>query len=373
VPPPRISRRDLLLGSAGLLGCGPTKATRFPGYCFVANQRGRSIGVVDLTRFRAWPQIPIDAAPAAILPHPKLPKAFALAPEAGVVYEIDAASLSISRRARAGSQAVSMRLGPGQDALWVLYGEPKALVEIPLATLRPAKLIRLAVTGNDFDVNGGHAAVASRRDRSIVMTSLSSGAIEWTVPAPEPTILRFRPDGKQLIVGESGRSLAILDSGSGKTVVRLPMPVEPRNFCFGGEGNGQLFVTGPGADAVVIVYPYQTEVAETRLAGRAPDAIASIDQYLLVANPETNGMTVLSTEDYRRIAQVEVGQEPRHILVTPDRQYALVLNERSGDVAVIRIAAFSQSRDKSRWNSAPLFTLIPVGEQPVSAAVVSLA
>jgi hypothetical protein len=363
----------LLLGSAGLLGCGPAKATRFPGYCFVANQNSRSIGVVDLTRFRAWPQIHIDAAPAALLAHPKLPKAFALAPESGVIYEIDAASLSISRRARAGSHAVSMRLGPRQDALWVLYSEPKALVEIPLATLRPGRRIRLAVTPTDFDISEGRAVVASRLDLSVVMTTLSSGAIEWSVRAREPSILRFRPDCKQLIVGESGRSLMILDSVSGKTVVRLPMPLEPRNFCFGGEGNGQLFVTGPGADAVVIVYPYQTEVAETRLAGRAPDAMASVDQYLLVANPETNGITVLSTDDYRRIAQVEVGQEPRYILVTPDRQYALVLNGRSGDVAVIRIAAFSQSREKSRWNSAPLFTLIPVGETPVSAAVVSLA
>ena len=373
MPPPRISRRNLLLGSAGLLGCGPEKATRFPGYCFVANQSGRSIGVVDLTRFRAWPQIPIDAAPTALLPHPELPKAFALAPESGVVYEIDAASLSVSRRTRAGSRAVSMWLGPKQDALWVLYSEPKALVEIPLATLRSARRIPLAVAGTDFDVNGDRAAVASRRDRSVVMTSLSSGAIEWTVPAHEPSILRFRPDGKQLIVGEPGRSLTILDSASGKTVVRLPMPLEPRNFCFGGEGNGQLFVTGPGVDAVVVVYPYQTEVAETRLAGRAPDAMASVDQYLLIANPETNSVTVLSTDDYRRIAQVQVGQEPHHILVTPDRQYALVLNERSGDVAVIRIAAFAQSRDKSRWNSAPLFTLIPVGEKPVSATVVRLA
>jgi DNA-binding beta-propeller fold protein YncE len=318
VTPRQISRRNLLLGPAGLLGCGPGKATRFPGYCLVANQSSRSIGVVDLTKFRAWPQIPIDANPGALLPHPALPKAFALAPDAGVVYEIDAASLSISRRLRAGSQAVSMLPGPRHEALWVLYSEPKALVEVPLVSLRPARRIRLAVRGTDFDINGNYAAVASRLDRSIVMTSLSSGAIEWTVPAREPSILRFRPDGRQLIVGESGRILTILDSLTGKTVVRLPMPLEPRNFCFGGEGDGQLFVTGPGVDAVVVVYPYQTEIAETRLAGRAPDAMASVDQYLLVTNPETNGITVLSTDDYRRIAQVEVGQEPRHILVTPD-------------------------------------------------------
>ena len=62
-------------------------------------------------------------------------------------------------------------------------------------------------------------------------------------------------------------------------------------------------------------------------------------------------------------------QEPRHILITPDKQYALVLNRRSGDLAVIRI----QSLRARRYKSAPLFTMIPVGEGPVSTAVVAIA
>jgi DNA-binding beta-propeller fold protein YncE len=72
-------------------------------------------------------------------------------------------------------------------------------------------------------------------------------------------------------------------------------------------------------------------------------------------------------------ALVEVGQRPGHILVTPDQQYALVLNQQSGDLAVIRLYSLgaAQSERVRRWKSAPLFTLIPVGERPVSAAVVS--
>ena len=50
---------------------------------------------------------------------------------------------------------------------------------------------------------------------------------------------------------------------------------------------------------------------------------------------------------------------------TPDGRYALVLNRQSGDMAVVRIASLSGRRQMS----APLFMMVPVGSEPVSAAV----
>jgi YVTN family beta-propeller protein len=377
---PLISRRALLLSSAAAVACDPHKATGFLGFCFVANQEGRSVGVVDLTRFRVRKQIPLDAAPAAVLSHPTRAKAFVLAPEAGTVYEIDAISLAVSRRVRAGNEAVGMRLSRSGNALWVLYRDPVSLVEMPLDSLRPARHIRLTSAPDDFDLSRetDDAVIVSGRGRTLVIASLAQAAIVRTITAAaEPSIARFRFDGKQLIAGSrSDRSLTIYDVPSGKTVVRLPLPLEPRNFCFTVDGN--LYVTGDGMDAVVSVYPYRTEIAETILAGHAPGTMAATDinpQYLLVANPETNSVTVLDVETSKLVAVVQVGQEPRHILITPDKQYALVLNVRSGDLAVIRIFALGGNRIGGervrRYKSAPLFTLIPVGERPVSAAVVS--
>ena len=82
--------------------------------------------------------------------------------------------------------------------------------------------------------------------------------------------------------------------------MRLPVPLEPRRFCFNADG-GQLFVSGDGIDAVVIVYPYATEVAETMLAGHAPDGMAvTLPDYLLVTNPQTNSITVLDFDNRGR-------------------------------------------------------------------------
>jgi DNA-binding beta-propeller fold protein YncE len=122
------------------------------------------------------------------------------------------------------------------------------------------------------------------------------------------------------------------------------------------------------------VFPYETEVWQTVLAGRAPGAMAVTDTppFLLVANPETNTVTVLDLVNQNLSSVVKVGAGPGAILTTPDRQYALVLDELSGDMAVIRLDRLSAaSSDRVlRFKDASLFTVIPVGEGPVSAAVV---
>jgi YVTN family beta-propeller protein len=374
---PRISRRALLLSSAAALGCARKKATGFPGYCFVANRGSRSVTVVDLNTFRVRKQIPLDAAPSAMVaaPDAEKPKVYALAPNAGAVYEIDVASLTVSRKAWGGSQAVAMQLSPQGDALWALYREPAALVQVPLGSFRPSRRIPLPAAPDSFELSGdGRAAVASRKGRSITIVSLSRGAIERTITSgDEPSLVQFRSDGQLLMAAcPPDRNLVIYDVPTGKTVVRLPLPVAPRHFCVTPDG-GQLFITGDGMDAVVIAFPYRTEIDQTVLAGHAPGAMAvteTSEPYLLVANPESGSVTALDVDTRMLVAVVQVGQMPGEILVTPDRQYALAIDEQSGDLAVIRLSTFNEVW-VHRYKSASLFTMVQVGDRPAGAVVVA--
>ena len=104
------------------------------------------------------------------------------------------------------------------------------------------------------------------------------------------------------------------------------------------------------------------------------DALTDKPAFLLVANPETDSLTVLDVDSQRLVAEVQVGRRPSQILLTPDHQYALVLNEDSGDMAVIRTYSLRapQLAKRARFKSASVFTMIPGGEKPVSAAVVAL-
>lgn len=371
-----ISRRGLLMASAGALACGRRKATAYPGYCFVANRQGRNVAVVDLSRFRVRKQIALDAAPALVVAHPKKPIAYTLAPANGTVYELDAAALAVSRRMRAGNVAVEMRLAADGRALWILYRDPPALVEAPLDSFKATRRIRLNSAADGFDLSAdGRAAMACRQDKTIVLAVLDAARVERTIAwDASPEFARFRTDGKLLLAANAaGRSITFFDVASGKILVRLPLPFEPRRYAITPDG-GQVFLSGPGMDAVAIVFPYNTEVWQTVLAGRAPGAMTATETppFLLVSNPETNSVTVLDLANQNLSAVVEVGAGPGAILITPDNQYALVLNELSGDVAVIRLDRLSASSSDRvlRYKSASLFTMIPVGDTPVSAAVV---
>jgi YVTN family beta-propeller protein len=123
-------------------------------------------------------------------------------------------------------------------------------------------------------------------------------------------------------------------------------------------------------DAVVVIYPYQSYVSETRLVGRSPGAmgVSSSPDYLFVANTEAGSVTVMDIITGKVAAVVAVGAQPRHVAVTPDNQYAIVLNSRSGDMAVILIEAILNP-SRRRYAPSPLFTMIPVGATPVSAAI----
>ena len=71
-----------------------------------------------------------------------------------------------------------------------------------------------------------------------------------------------------------------------RIIVNLPLAVRPDNLCFNRDG-GQLFITGEGRDAVVVVFPYYVpQVAETVLAGHAPAAMAASATHLFLANPQ---------------------------------------------------------------------------------------
>ena len=375
-----LTRRALLVSSAAALACGHKKATGFRGLCFVANQTGHSVAVVDLTRFRLRKQIPLDAAPAALIAHPAEPKVYVLAPEAGTVYEIDAVKLEVIRRARAGSSAIEMRMAPQGDALWVLFRDPAGLARIPLDSLRPAARIQTPPPDH-FDLGeDGRAAVACIRTGEVCLQPLPAGPARVVRCADEPSLVRFRKDGRQLMVASRpARTLSIYDVATGGMVVRLQLPIEPRHLSIKPDG-GEVFLTGDGMDAVVVVYPYETEVGETYLAGHAPAAMAVSDvpAYLMVANPQSASITVLDfSNNGKLVATVQVGQEPGQIVVTPPRagqdQYALVLNEGSGDLAVIRVNTLANSDPLRRYQPRPVFTLLPVGEKPVSAAIVAFS
>jgi|YNPMSStandDraft_1061717.scaffolds.fasta_scaffold04017_9 hypothetical protein len=365
-----LTRRQCLLAPA-LMACRRRRPSAFPGYALVAGPESRAISVVDLRTFSLARQIRLPAPPGPLLAHPTRPVAWALAPDSGLLCELDLDQLRPARQLAVARSAVSMRLAG--DTLWVLCRDPSQLVAVSLEHFRRLARISLTPDPLDFDLAPyvPWAAVSHASTGTVSFVDLEA---RRSLPPVDfgrrAATVRFRSDGRLLLVANADQpALTILEVPTAALVVHLPLAIHPRHFCFKADG-GQLFLTGPGADVVVIVYPYRTEVAETILAGRAPAAMAvsTNPEYLLVASPQNGDVNIVEIETRHLVAAANVGEGVGALAVTPDNQFALALNQRAGALAVIRIP----TTVRRRLRLAPLFTVVPVGPRPASLAIAQL-
>ncbi len=360
-----------MLGGVSALtaACGAKKVGGFNGYVFVANEDGKAIAVVDMASFSVIRHIPLDAEPTAVISHPTRTFVYALTPRTGTVHEIDTGTLKVTRKVQAAPTALAMRIAPGNSALWILSQDAHRLVRIGLTSFHVEAQIPLPLQPGDFDLSrvGDLCAVSYGAAGSVGLIDLRMRRVDRPLHIGTSVgTLRFRNDGEALLAANTGdRILSVLQTPGGRVIANLPLAVRPDNFCFTKDG-GQLFITGEGMDAVVVVFPYRIpEVNQTVLAGRAPGAMCASDRFLFIANPLTGDVSIFDIATQKVIAVTAVGSEPGFIAITPEDQYALVLNRKSGDMAVIRLGAIQSGRTKQ----AALFTMIPVGSKPVSAVV----
>jgi DNA-binding beta-propeller fold protein YncE len=375
-----ISRRALLAFPA-VAACS-RRSTAFDGYAFIANEEGQAVAAVDLGALAVAKHIPLDAAPTEVTAAAMRPAVYALTPATGTVHEIETGHLRLARNVAVGSQPSSLQIASDEKTLYVLTHDPPSLSAISTDTMLLDWRLPLPEPPVQLELSPDATVAAISSASSVRLVNLRNpGAPALGNPlAGDPAgtgdfgALRFCYDGQTLIAARRGdRILSLYDVAAslkdarGGLLAHLPVSVRPEHFCFSHDG-GQLFVTGEGMDAVVIVYPNHTpEVGETVLAGHAPGAMAASESLLFIASPESGQVTVLGIDSHRVIGVVQVGTDPGFVAVTPGDQYALVLNRASGDMAVLSVRTIAANAN--RYKSAALLTVIPVGSRPVSAAV----
>jgi len=362
-----MDRRRFIFFASALAACRPSRRAG-PGHvAIVANYEGRALAAVDLRLFTLMRHIPLGARPAAVVVLGEGRQVVALTPENGTLHRLDASTLSLETRRQVAGFASSLRPGPDGRSIFVLADA--WFIRLDAASLRPDWQLGIREPGASFALSPAtpHAVIAGHTGR-LTLVDLAERRFVWQRRVTEqPGPVRFLKNGKLLLVGDrKRRRLLILEAASGECVVELALAVEPENFCFKQDG-GQMFITGPGSDAVVIVYPFQTQLAGTVLAGRSPGpmAVSARPDLLFVANSQSGEVTVVDIRKHQVRAVVSVGPRADALAVTPDNNFVLVLNRESGDMAVLRVDAMGNRRTKA----APLFTIVPVGSGPVDVAV----
>lgn len=368
-----MSRRSLLSLLMVAAGCGRRRANRYPGWMFVSSAAERGVAVADLSNFRRLETIGLNASPCALIPSAKSVAAICADPALAV--RIDPAGMSVVSRLHLPARPITAVPASDGSEIAILATEPDCVLIADAALARVLARIPLPGRGEAIDILHSRAAVSVPAAQSIVRISLSEHrAIGNTQPGAFGSPLRFRPDGKELLAGDSSRrQIVSIDWETGRLLARLPVGIQPRYFCYDPSG-GQMFVTGPGGDFVAIVAPYQYEVYETVPAGRSPGPMAvSIPRnLLLVANPESGDLTLLDIDTRQLAASVHVGDTPGEVLVTPDGEYALIVSRDSGAVSVIRLTTVLDRGENglTARGIKPLFTVFAMTAGPGPAIIV---
>ena len=367
-----MNRRDWLQAgmAAALTGCGRRETAPPAGMAFVANRAGKAIAVVDLGALAVVRHVALPGEPEALASHRAHSAVYVSIPGIASVAGLLTDKLTLGPRVKLPSPVSKLRFTADGSALWALLPEAKQIVRLSSSALRVEARIHLPETPVDFDLSleQEHAAVSLGASGRLALIDRRAGKLTQIVEiGGEVGAVRFRKDARWLMAADrSARSLVFYDMVSRRVGVRIPVHLRPDQLCFKPDG-GQLFITGEGLDAVVTVYPYQTEVGSTMLAGRAPGVMAAsvFPSYLFVANPTSNTVTILNVATQRMIGATQVGREPGFLTITPNQEYALVLNRQSGDMSVLHVPTLSARRTKA----ASLFTQVPVGSEPVAAVV----
>ena len=352
-------------------GCRRSRGTAVEGYAFVAAAGGSSLAVVDLASFSAVRQIPLGSRPVQIISDAPRRTLYVMG-EGGAagLSVVDAAKLEVKRSLWLAEKPERIRLAPNRERLYVLDGRAQVFKSLDVEKMNHGRQIRLPAPPVDFEVSpDGRWACVSLASGEVAVLDLARWKLTATVPlGGEPAMVAVRHDSRQAFVANrSERTVSVIDLAAGRLVTHLPLNTRPEALRFKPDG-GELFVSGGDSSAVVILSAYRDEIDQPMLAGAEPRdvAITKDNSLLFVANSAANTVSVINIDERRLLASVPVGEGPHRVALTPDDQYALVLNRKSGDMAVIRAAAVTRGgRDRIQ----PLFTLIPVGSQPVDLAV----
>ncbi len=262
-----------------------------------------------------------------------------------------------------GSAAWAVGIGPGPFDDMLLFKitgvstgnpsvDPDSFIEYPDAFLGgnfPAGMGPRGFPGMAVDITCSFAYVPNFFLDSVVKIDLNAKEIVWpagydaetadelrTITAPVDAQLNSPADNRVLVSSADG-ALYTLDAASGNVLSVVETGgIGPGSVV--AAGNSYAFVVQSSQDIACID---QTNGRVTTIGGLGVNpymAVASSDKTTLyVSNQGSNSVTVLSGRgcNKRVIAEISVGNAPRHLALSSDDRYLYVSNSLDNTVSVI--------------------------------------
>ncbi|MBD8908581.1 hypothetical protein MZTS_18090 [Methylorubrum zatmanii] len=206
-----------------------------------------------------------------------------------------------------------------------------------------ASLIGL-VTLAGFPALAQEALVTAQLGNAVEVVDLATKKILQSIPVSgAPAGIAFSPDRKTAYVTRpEGHGVAVIDLGARRVTGSLDLPGGPLGIGVNPTSGevyvadwygARVFVLSPSADGL----KREGEIA----TGQSPSGIAVTPDgaTLLVANRESDSVSIIDVANRRETRRVPVGQHPFGLTLSADGRFAYTANVVSNDVSAIDVAA----------------------------------
>ncbi len=362
----------LLLG-----GCQKSYYPQYPGnyreYAYVTNGASNTVTVIDVVDVRLDRDIAVGRHPVAVAASPTRNEIYVVnsgpASGNGSLSVIDAEKNAVVATIPLHKQPVSISVDAKGGRAYVANSGSNSVSVIDLKARR--EIAQLAAgddpVGAGISADGKSLVVADNHGNSVTVIDPQTGRIRAVFSAcpgaTDPVILR--DSSKAFVACSAGHSVMVIALATARPYapdqLQTLMDVgrAPVNLALKPDG-GEIFVSNSLSDSISEVLTDSNDVLDSTLIGDGPVfGLVSPDNLLLyVGNYHSQYVGIYSINDGQRLASVRVGDGPSALALSAAGNLLFVVDSRSGDVAVVRTAAFSPS------STYALSTLIPAGRDP---------
>lgn len=307
---------------------GAQPAVAETGTVYTADERGRSISVIDLGTGQ------VKTVPISIAPHNvQISRDGRLLLAVGMV------------GGKAGQPEMGANMGRGRLLVFdAVSMDAQSAADIEIGR-EPAHVI--------VDPAGKLAYASNVDDNTLSVVDLSQRKVVAEIrTGKQPHGLRMSPDGREIYVANTGDdTVSVIDVATAKEVARIPVGKAPAQVGFTPDGR-RVYVSSTVDDSVAVVDTKQRQRIKTIPVGRKPiQVFATPDgRYVYVGNEGTkenpdNRASVIEVATDKVVATVVTGRGAHGVVVSDDSSRAFIANTVDGTVSEIDTATQRLVRD----------------------------
>jgi YVTN family beta-propeller protein len=163
----------------------------------------------------------------------------------------------------------------------------------------------------------------------------STGAIDRRLPIADPYQLGFSPNGKWLVVNGLARDqVDVYDAATMKLVKRFPIASMPSHLAFS-PNSDTVYVSLQGSNRLAAIDLTRLAVIWDAPVGSTPAGVLWSRGHVLVADMGTDYVAAVDPTDGKVINRIHTGNGAHQLFASPDGKLIYVNNRAAGTITVL--------------------------------------